>query len=98
MTELTKAATDVLAERRRQIEVEGFTPKRDDTYREGQLADAAASYACRAWWHDYHNRTPPITDIWPWEFTWWKPKNRRADLVRAAALLLAEIERLDRRA
>jgi hypothetical protein len=27
---------------------------------------------------------------------WWKPKDRRRDLVRAAALIIAEIERLDR--
>jgi hypothetical protein len=35
-------------------------------------------------------------DIWPWDRMWWKPKDRRADLVRAGALILAEIERLDR--
>lgn len=34
--------------------------------------------------------------IWPWRGSWWKPKNRRRDLVRAAALIVAEIERLDR--
>lgn len=35
---------------------------------------------------------------WPgsWHGAHWKPKDRRRDLVRAAALLLAEIERLDR--
>lgn len=38
--------------------------------------------------------------LWPngWDWEWWKPKNRRRDLVRAAALLLAEIEAMDRRA
>jgi hypothetical protein len=49
-------------------------------------------------------------DPWPWwkdtkatgrsstyrARAWWKPKDRRRDLVRAAALILAEIERLDR--
>jgi hypothetical protein len=36
--------------------------------------------------------------LWPesWHATWWKPKDRRQDLVRAAALLLAEVERIDR--
>lgn len=34
--------------------------------------------------------------IWPWYGQWWKPKDRRRDLVRAAALIVAEIERLDR--
>jgi len=35
---------------------------------------------------------------WPWNMVWWKPKNYRRDLVKAAALLVAEIERLDRKA
>ena len=36
--------------------------------------------------------------MWPWDWSWWKPKDRRRDLVRAAALIVAEIERLDRAA
>lgn len=37
---------------------------------------------------------------WPrsWPAAAWKPKDRRRDLVRAAALIIAEIERLDRAA
>lgn len=34
--------------------------------------------------------------IWPWERRFWKPTDRRRDLVKAAALLIAEIERIDR--
>lgn len=34
--------------------------------------------------------------IWPWERSLWKPTDRRRDLVQAAALIIAEIERLDR--
>jgi len=33
---------------------------------------------------------------WPWDPKWWKPKDRRRDLVRAAALIIAEIDRHDR--
>ena len=33
---------------------------------------------------------------WPWVRRWWKPTDRRRDLVKAGALILAEIERLDR--
>lgn len=35
---------------------------------------------------------------WPkyWSWTWWKPKDPRLDLVRAAALIIADIERMDR--
>ena len=53
----------------------------------------------------YHNLrngnfTEGVPNFWPiaWEDKWWKPKNPRRDLVRAAALIIAEIERLDRKA
>jgi hypothetical protein len=36
------------------------------------------------------------TPIWCSRPAWWKPKNERRDLIRAAALIVAEIERLDR--
>ncbi len=37
-----------------------------------------------------------VPGFWPWHPDWWKPKGQRADLIRAAALLVAEIERIDR--
>lgn len=86
---LSKAASDVLAERQGQIEREGWTPEHDDEHASGELADAAACYALSG-----DPKVPPPE--WPWATEWWKPKDRRHDLVRAAALLLAEIERLDR--
>lgn len=90
----TPAARDVLAERRRQVEVEGWSAERDDQYVEGELADAAGCYAI---WGDRLPRIrPPI--LWPWDRDWWKPTTRRRNLVKAAALLLAEIERIDRAA
>lgn len=100
--EPTAAARDVLAERLRQISAEGWTPKHDDEEHPfGQLALAAASYAVHAgegWGDDlftYANAPPP--NFWPWG-SWWKPRDQRRDLVRAGALILAEIERLDRAA
>lgn len=89
-----QALLDVLAERRRQIEAEGWTPEHDDKHAEG-LACAAACYAVG-------DRRLMIAgdmadiEVWPWDESWWKPTNRRRDLVKAAALILAEIERLDR--
>lgn len=99
----TAAAIDVMAERRRQIEVEEWTPEHDDGYDSGELAGAASCYAAhvngRQWIFpdrpdDYQDE--PAPDYWPWDADWWKPKSPREDLVRAAAMLLAEIERLDR--
>ncbi|KAB2792847.1 hypothetical protein F9K96_06890 [Brucella anthropi] len=83
------AARDVLAERRRQIEAEGWTPEHDDQWRHGALAKAATCYA------SVH---PVAASYWPWDLKWWKPSDRRRNLVKAAALILAEIERLDRKA
>jgi len=87
----TQAAADVLAERQRQIEVEGWTPERDNEQDEGELARAAACYAMSASGVSY--RIP--VGLWPWK-KWWKPSTPRRDLVKAGALILAEIERLDR--
>lgn len=86
---ITAAARDVLGERRRQIETEGWTPEHDDHHLPNELALAAASYVCAD-----EGDAPPA--IWPWDWSWWKPKDRRRNLVKAGALILAEIERLDR--
>lgn len=99
MNALTKAAQDVLAERQRQIEREGWTAQHDDAHQPGELAAAAGRYvingaACLG-------VQPPCLDFganWPWHPSWWKPTTPRRDLVKAAALLLAEIERIDRNA
>lgn len=90
---LTAAAKDVLAERLRQMSAEGWTPERDDTYHDSELADAAACYALHA-----HNQGFPTPAHWPWDRAWWKQTNPRRDLVKAGALILAEIERIDRAA
>ncbi len=95
----SKALIDVMNERDRQHNEEGWTPDHDDTHTQGELARAAACYA----WIAAQSGTlrsifdsPPPT--WPaeWDASWWKPKTPRRDLVKAAALILAEIERLDR--
>jgi hypothetical protein len=91
----SRAAQDVLDERARQVTGEGWTHEHDDGHRDGELAAAAACYAASA--HDDFPWDPP-TD-WPWSGQWWKPSDERSprrDLVKAAALILAEIERLDR--
>ncbi|MEB7957314.1 hypothetical protein [Raoultella ornithinolytica] len=102
---VTAAAADVLAERKRQVSVEGWTPSHDDAHKNNEMAFAAACYAfhaAAASWDledcgtDYDSHPAPKN--WPWEPEWWKPKSARADLVRAGALILAELERIDRAA
>lgn len=83
---------EIAAERRRQIEVEGWTSLHDDGHANGELASAAACYSMNTG----RDRLPVVPKGWPWTRSWWKPKDRRRDLVRAAALIVAEIERLDR--
>lgn len=96
------AIEDVIAERERQKSDEGWTPTHDDAHDKGQMAGAAACYAMlglKIQNDDLRNRVANMyRDLWPWAEAWWKPKDRRRDLVRAAALLVAEIERIDRNA
>jgi hypothetical protein len=102
------ALEDIAAERRRQVEVEGWTPEHDDQHHDGAMSRAAACYALGS--REVQSRESggiagaresaewvnPWRDAWPWARVWWKPKNRRHDLVRAGALIVAELERLDR--
>lgn len=86
------AARDVLAERHRQTQQEGATPEHDDLYLEAELPRAAAAYALSA--SGFSNAI--TLDFWPFSTDWWKPTTPRRNLVKAAALILAEIERIDR--
>lgn len=112
------AMFDVIAERLRQQEKEGWTPEHDDAHKEGELAQAAAVYAHpfeivlaerrqeyergnNAWpWYNSVDVSGGRGDCpcWGWRPAWLKKTDRRRDLVKAAALIIAEIERLDRAA
>lgn len=101
----SRAEHDVLAERERQVGAEGWTTRHDDEHDGGDLATAGACYALNAACvlHPFNGTPLEITAerlvggiAWPWELESWKPKDPRRDLVRAAALLIAEIERIDR--
>lgn len=105
----SRALVDVMNERIRQQDAEGFTAAHDDMHVNGELASAAADYAAQAGRRSgqtetvYRDAHPPVHDgdgmpMWPFELRWWKPDAPRRDLVRAGALILAEIERLDRAA
>lgn len=93
----TRAIIDVTAERFRQIEKEGWTPEHDDAHGNGEMSVAAACYAMMR--PSYHSPLNGLArQIWPWSVEWWKPTDRRRNLVKAGALIVAEIERLDRAA
>lgn len=85
------AIEDVITERERQVAIEGWAPAHDDAYRGGELPAAAACYALNGF-------VPQdgCPQQWPFAAEWWKPGEPRRNLVKAAALLIAEIERLDR--
>ncbi len=81
----------IAAERQRQMSVEGWDVYHDDTHRNGEMARAAAKYALT------HTRVSERAIRWPWSLEWWKPKDPIRNLVRAGALIAAEIDRLQRR-
>lgn len=96
-TEVPQAWLDVQAERRRQITAEGWTPEHDDAHSHGQMARAAACYALAGSSAPSDGTAALLVSLaWPWDEQWWKPSTARRDMVKACALGLAEIERLDR--
>lgn len=103
-------ATEVVAERLRQIRDEGYSPGHDDEYALGELALGAAAYALNANKGDQTFKTVHgslridyaglARQLWPWRRSdgsaTIKPGRNRRNLVKAAAMLMAEIERIDR--
>lgn len=83
----------IAAERQRQIEEEGWTPEHDADHSDKQLAHAAKAYIIeyeRPW--EGEGFAPPLA--WPWHADWWKPRDPIRNLVKAGALIAAEIDRL----
>lgn len=91
MTNTSRAIADVIAERHRQIDVEGHTYDRDDNLCAHQLELAGATYALAA-----ADRFRTIGSPWPWRSERFKRTSPRRMLVKSAALIIAAIERIDR--
>lgn len=98
------APMEVLIERSRQINAKGYTSAHDDMHQSGELSAAACSYVFAAAERlnplshghaGFSADDPPLMMPMGWAF---KPDTPRQMLVKAAALILAEIERLDRKA
>lgn len=91
----------IATERARQIAVEGWTLEHDDRHRQAELTNAAAAYAEAAAMQIYGEVGQEDIDLcgdsWPWARDYWKPSpNPIRNLVKAGALIAAEIDRLQR--
>lgn len=99
----------IAAERRRQVEALGYSTQRDDAYALGELGRAAGAYIAaerqREWYGPVVvNRPLALATFcgWPWELESFKPAAdstpvaRIRELTKAGALIVAEIERLQR--
>ena len=94
MVENVKTGVELIAEeRRRQIEVKGWTTEHDARHTNNSLAMAAVCYAIPPIQRGFRCDAPMI---WPWSAEWWKPcpKDRVRELVKAGALIAAEIDRI----
>lgn len=101
----------IAAERRRQIDAEGWTAEHDDRHVDGEMAWAAACYAAPDTIYRSRQAGGEIAFRYPWpgqlvlnaergraEWVPWRrgQGDRVRDLVRAGALIAAEIDRLER--
>lgn len=92
MQEVTQALKDVIDERENQITVKGWTLEHDDQYSEYELLHASLCYIAE----NIPNLNCKNDIKWPWDDYYFKPTSKRKNLIKAAALIIAEIERLDR--
>lgn len=89
-------------ERQRQIEEEGFSVENDDKYANGELGSAGVCYSALEFYRnadadEYEDKKEHGFFPWPWHLSWWKPSDDPVkNLVKAGALIAAEIDRLNR--
>ena len=96
-TKSLNGAELIYRERNRQLREEGWTAEHDDEHNQGELALAAACYALAELHREKEMYGDPPPE-WPWEATWWRPTphDRIRELVKAGALIAAEIDRMQR--
>ncbi len=91
-----RIAREIVEKRVRQQVHHGFWAEHDDRYQFGELPMAAATYAvvaARPSMRTHYRKT-----LWPWPDHWLRDGAPRELLINAAALIIAEIERLERMA
>lgn len=81
------------SERNRQINDKGWTPQHDDDHTDGELACAAAAFALSSTCRNFDEE---IITAWPWGEPMPSQESPLRDLVKAGALIVAEIERIQR--
>lgn len=96
----------IAAERQRQIDAEGWSPEHDDQHTGGELSWAASCYASvgsavirGATADEFPADLVMAEGEWPgdWGEEFWKPSNDPIrNLVKAGALIAAEIDRIQR--
>lgn len=96
---ISNAGSSLIArERLRQITDEGFDGNRDMQYKNNELTRAAMCYLEDPKFRDMTNEDGDtlVESIFPWDREWFKPspENRIKELVKAGALIAAEIDRL----
>lgn len=84
------------AERDRQRIDEGWTDDHDDDHGRGEMAIAAACYATHGTDAavEYPDAPWDCLPGWPWSAGDWKPGTQVRNLVKAGALIAAEIDRV----
>ena len=88
--EYKKVLKLIQAEREKQIARYGYSAEHDQIWVGEELAQAAAVYAMPA-------QKRRVAD-WPFDMKFYHPElNRIDELIKAAALIVAEIERIDNR-
>lgn len=88
-------------ERQRQIDQEGWTEKHDDKFYHRELVRAAVCYLEADNLDETRNEDGEDLiecGYWPWDKSFWKPTitDRVRELVKAGALIAAEIDRIKR--
>ena len=90
-------ATQILKERKRQKQPvdlggEGYLAKHDETHVNQEMLKAAMCYLQHAIDPNDEKVAGKNPDAWPWASDAWKPKDRQKDLIRAGALIAAELD------
>lgn len=94
MAESSWGVQQIALERKRQMGDEGYDEAHDDAHTHGELAQAAECYTSGPRKRPSGYNRPP--QDWPWRRDEWKPGDRQSDLIKAGALIAAELDRLHR--